>query len=68
MRILLSRKALKEYLRCLNLRLGQDLPISVKDGVILPFPGFNFRQTSHIYMQSFLKIKPTRKLPNLQCL
>ena len=46
-------------------RLGHDLPISVQDRVISPFSrGFNFHETSH--MGSFAKIKPSRKIPNLQ--
>ena len=48
-----------------NLRLGQNLPISVIDSVFLRFlQGFHFHETSH--MQSFAKIEPSRKFPNLQ--
>ena len=47
-----------------NLRLGLDIPISAYDRVILPLPeGFNFRK---LRMQSFAKIKPSPKFPNLQ--
>ena len=46
-----------------NPRLRQDLPISIKDRVILPFrEGFIFTKL----VRSFAKIKSSRKFPNLQ--
>ena len=45
-----------------NSRLGHDIPISVKDRVILPFREcFNFTK-----LRIFPKIKPSLKFPNLQ--
>ena len=47
-----------------NSRLRHDLPISVNNEVILPFREFYFYETSR--MGSFVKIKSSRKFPNLQ--
>ena len=48
-----------------NSRLRQELPISIKDRVILPFlRGFYFHETWH--MRSFAKINSSRKFQNLQ--
>ena len=44
-----------------NSRLRQDLPISKKDRVILPF-----REVFIFKMRNFAKIKSSRKFPNLQ--
>ena len=44
--------------------LRHDLPISVNDSDLFILRGFSFHETSH--MHSFAKIKPSRKIPNLQ--
>ena len=45
-----------------NLRLRQDIPISINDRVTLPFrEGFIF-----MHMPSFAKIKSSQKFSNLQ--
>ena len=66
-RTLFSRIALKDiaYLRRSNSLLGHDLPISVTDRVISPFrEDFLFTKL----LRSFVKIKASRKFPNLQYL
>ena len=47
-----------------NLCLRHDLPISVNNSDFAISVGFYFHETLH--MQSFTKIKPSQKFPNLQ--
>ena len=47
-----------------NSRLRQGLPISINDSDFAISRGFYFHETSHL--QSFMKIKSSRKFPNLQ--
>ena len=43
-----------------NSRLGHDLPASVNNS------GFDILRGFHFHMRSFVKIKPSRKFPNLR--
>ena len=47
-----------------SLQLRHDLHISVNDSDFAISHGFYFHETSH--MRSFVKIKSSRKFPNLQ--
>ena len=47
-----------------NSQLRQDLPISINERAIFISRGFYFHETLH--MQSFPKIKSSRKFTNLQ--